>query len=192
MLFLRKPADAPNELQVRVRLPIGKTFTYALPVIYSADYSLDEIFEKRLLMLLPFYIMRYEKDFSQIETDELRFHAFLLEIREICGRLEMEADESIRSNLRRDLIALIRKVSDHLFRNRTKLQKGVVDVMGGKVLELPSDKLKEAYAEGEAKGLALMGQLATYLVQDGQAELISVVSIDEKKRQEYLKKYGLI
>lgn len=200
VLFLRKPKHARKELSVKVSLPVGKSFVYALPVIYAADYSLNEIFEKRLLMLLPFYLLRYEKEFNEIEEDEERFYGFLLEIREICGKLKVETGVSEKSDLRRDLMSLIRKIADHVLRNREKMKKGVVDVMGGKILELPSDKLKQAWAEGAAEGearghaagIALMGQLATCLVQDGQADLISIVAADETKRQEYCKKYGLI
>lgn len=34
---------------------------YRVPTVKMADYTAESIFEKNLLMLLPFYIMRYEK-----------------------------------------------------------------------------------------------------------------------------------
>ena len=55
--------DAVREdhLEADVIFPDGKTHVYSIPAIKMADYTKDHIFEKNLLMLLPFYIMRYEK-----------------------------------------------------------------------------------------------------------------------------------
>ena len=192
VLFLRKPKDAKRELLVKVILPVGRSFVYALPVIYPADYTLDEIFEKKLLMLLPFYILRYEKEFQAIEEDEGRFREFLLEIRKICGKLMLETIPEEKATLRRDLLSLILRISDHLLKNREKMRKGVAETMGGKVLELPSDQLKKSYSDGQGAGIALMGKLASFLIQDGKADLIGIIAEDPKKQEEYFRKYGLI
>lgn len=53
-----------------------------------------------------------------------------------------------------DLLQLIRRVTDHLLRKQEKLKGEVETVMGGKVLELPSDQLREERAAGRAEGKA--------------------------------------
>ena len=46
-----------------------------------------------------------------------------------------------------DLTKLIIKIADYIFRGEDNVRKGIGDIMGGKVLELESERLK---AEGKA------------------------------------------
>lgn len=61
VLFLRSSENTPDYLETDVVFPDGNTYLYSIPAIKMTDYTKDSIFEKNLLMLLPFYIMRYEK-----------------------------------------------------------------------------------------------------------------------------------
>lgn len=61
VLFLRSSGNTPDYLEADVVFPDGNTYLYSIPAIKMADYTKDSIFEKNLLMLLPFYVMRYEK-----------------------------------------------------------------------------------------------------------------------------------
>ena len=45
-----------------------------------------------------------------------------------------------------DLTKLIIKIADYIFRGEDNVRKGIGDIMGGKVLELESERLK---AEGK-------------------------------------------
>lgn len=60
--------------------------------------------------------------------------------------LEKKLSMSGRSDLYTDLNRLIVRISDYIFR---KEEKGVDEVMGGKVLQLESERLLEL---GEARG----------------------------------------
>ena len=50
--------------------------------------------------------------------------------------------------LYKDLISLMKRVADYVLKGYKNLQDEVDNVMGGKVLELPSDKLREQRNEG--------------------------------------------
>ena len=68
--------------------------------------------------------------------------------------------------------------------------------MGGKVLELESERLKaEGRTEGEAIGQIQrenrLGSLITRLIQDQRTEEIPVVSVDPKRREQLYKEYNL-
>ena len=54
--------------------------------------------------------------------------------------------------------------------------------MGGKVLELESERLK---AEGQAQGEIRLGNLINRLIQDQRIEEIPIVSTDAKRQQLY-------
>ena len=83
-----------------------------------------------------------------------------------------------------DLTKPIIKIADYIFREDDNVRKGIGDIMGGKVLELESERLK---AEGEAR----LGSLITRLIQDQRTEEIPIVSTDSKRREQLYKEYGL-
>ena len=76
--------------------------------------------------------------------------------------------------------------------------------MGGKVLELESERLKaEGRTEGEAigqvrgeaigqvQGEARLGRLITRLIQEQRTEEIPIASTDAKRREQLYKEYNL-
>ena len=52
-----------------MKLPDGQKCTYRVPAVKVENYTKDKIFEKNLLMLLPFYVMRYEEAAHAIDKD---------------------------------------------------------------------------------------------------------------------------
>ena len=157
-----------------------------------ADYTKDSIFEKNLLMLLPFYIMRYEKKGHDFNNNPELFQVLLNEYEEIRINLEKELTETGRSELYTDLTKLIVKIADYIFRKEEDVRKGIGEIMGGKVLELESERLKaEGKAIGQAQGENRLGSLITRLIQDQRTEEIPIVSVDSKRREQLYKEYNL-
>ena len=156
ILYLRGDKE-PGKLTVEVVAPEGETWEYKVPAVYVGHYTKEEILEKRLFFLLPFYIMRYEKP----ENQELK--EMLEEYREIEERLEKEFLEKGKEKEYRDLIELIIRIADYILRKQEKARKGFGDVMGGKVLELESDRLIK---QGLQRGM-----------QQGRTEVIQVIKL---------------
>ena len=109
---------------------------------------------------------------------------------------QKELTETGKSELYTDLTKLIVKISDYIFREEEEIRKGLGDVMGGKVLELESERLKaEGRTEGEAigqvQGETRLGSLITRLLQDQRTEEIPIVSTDAKRREQLYKEYNL-
>ena len=168
VLFLRSSENTPDYLD---------TYLYSIPAIKMTDYTKDSIFEKNLLMLLPFYIMRYEKKGHNFNDNPELFQMLLNEYEEIRVNLEKELTETGKSELYTDLTKLIVKIADYIFRKEEDVRKGIGDIMGGKVLELESERLKaEGRTEGEAigqiQGETRLGSLITRLLQDQRTEEI--------------------
>ena len=63
--------------------------------------------------------------------------------------MSLKADIS----LYRDLYELMRKLVDYMLKKQTQLKEGVDNIMGGKVLPLPSDVLREAESKGKNKNI---------------------------------------
>ena len=136
------------------------------------------------------------------------FQVFLNEYEEIRVNLEEELTETGKSELYTDLTKLIIKIADYIFREDDNVRKGIGDIMGGKVLELESERLKaegkaigraEGEVIGQARGEAIgqiqgearLGSLITRLIQDQRTEEIPIVSVDSKRREQLYKEYGL-
>ena len=157
-----------------------------------ADYTKDSIFEKNLLMLLPFYIMRYEKKGHDFNNNPELFQILLNEYEEIRINLEKELTETGRSELYTDLTKLIVKIADYIFQKEEDVRKAIGEIMGGKVLELESERLKaEGEAIGQIQGENRLGSLISRLLQDQRIEEIQVVSTDPKRREQLYKEYNL-
>ena len=184
VLFLRSSGNTPDYLEADVNFPDGKTHVYSIPAIKMADYTKDHIFEKNLLMLLPFYIMRYEKKKHDMRKNLELLQILLDEYDEIRINLEKELTETGKAELYTNLTKLIVKIADHIFEKEEDIRKGIGDVMGGKVLELESERLK---AEGEAR----LGDLINRLIQDQRMEEIQMASTDPEKREQLYKEYGI-
>ena len=184
VLFLRNSGNTPDYLEADVIFPDGKTHVYSIPAIKMADYTKDHIFEKNLLMLLPFYIMRYEKKKHDMRKNLELLQILLDEYDEIRINLEKELTETGKAELYTNLTKLIVKIADHIFEKEEDIRKGIGAVMGGKVLELESERLK---AEGEAR----LGDLINRLIQDQRMEEIQMASTDPEKREQLYKEYGI-
>lgn len=152
IIYLRSTENTLAEEEMKIYLADGQSVTYKVPVLKLRDYNVDEIFEKNLLILLPYYIINYEKDISKIAKDEQRTQKLIEEYKNIAVRLEKIAKNG-DIGLFRDLVRMMRRIMEHLLRKEPNLKERVSEIMGGKVLRLPSDELREAKEAGVAEGI---------------------------------------
>ena len=162
----------PDSLKARVILPDGNEFIYTVPRISVMEYDTDHIFEKKLIMFLPFYIMRYEKQFAQIEQDKSALEELLKEYQNISDRLYNVIEGQDRDLIYRDLIGHITLIADHLLEKHDHIREEVHKAMGGQILELESERLirigKEQGMElGRAQGIEQGVAALASLVDDG-------------------------
>ncbi len=59
VLYLRTYKKTPDKMKYVIVTP-GGTVQYDVPIMKVQTYSLDDIFEKSLLMLIPFYIFSHD------------------------------------------------------------------------------------------------------------------------------------
>ncbi len=135
VLYLRHRKTTPDRLTIRLETP-GGNISYAVPILKVKTYSIEEIFEKKLLFLIPFYIFTYEKDFKKIVDSNERLQALKEEYISIRKRLDDLCEKGqINEYEKRTLIRMTSNVINSLAEKYEQIQKGVTDTMGGKVLE---------------------------------------------------------
>ncbi len=69
VLYLRTYKKTSDKMKYVIITP-GGTVQYDVPIMKVQKYSLDNIFEKHLLMLIPFYIFSHENSFQEYNSNE--------------------------------------------------------------------------------------------------------------------------
>lgn len=201
VLYLRSTDVTPDRLEVDVKFADGFTHVYWVPAIKAYSYTKNEIFEKKLLFLLPFYIMRYEKQKHELAADEQRLQKLLDEYEDIRNCLTAK-DQS--AELYTDLIGLIIRISDYIFAGEEAVKRRFKSIMGGKVLELESERLMklgkekgkaegraEGKAEGKAEGEQKSLQLNRALIADNRMDDLVRSTYDAAYRKKLYAEYGI-
>lgn len=183
-VFLRPDSANINRLKISINYPGGNAFYYA-PVIKIKDYTLEELIEKRLLMLIPFYVFRItereynkmERDYERIENDsdfsekERKIISKIKDIIEdISDKLQKLVDVGEIAEFEKgDIVEHTLSVLDKLLGKRHKLREGVKKNMGGYVIETVCDKLQKTIVEQQN---ALAEQQNTIAEKDSEIALL--------------------
>ena len=152
IIYLRATKNTLTEEQIEIEMADGQIITYRVPTIRLRDYSIDEIFEKNLLILLPYYIINYEKELSKVAEEKERKENLLSEFIAIISRLEKATKED--EGLFLDIVKMMQRVMRYLLREEPEMKERMGDVMGGEVLSLPSDKLRKERSIGISQGIS--------------------------------------
>lgn len=154
VLFLRHNNATPDALKLKIVTP-GGTVEYGIQVMKSQQFTLEEIFEKNLLLLLPFYIFSHEAQFEEYEKDKAKLKCLQAEYEKIKNKLEELLNQGLISEYTRcTIIDMSNKVLEHITIKYNFVREGVKAVMGGKVLEYEAKTIKrEGIQEGIQKGI---------------------------------------
>ena len=168
VLFLRCSASTPDKMKIKMVTP-GGNVSYDILVMKSQRYTLEEIFKKNLLFLIPFYIFSHENRFEEYEKDETKLELLKQEYEQIKNRLEELMDRGTISEYTRcTIIDMSNKVVEHLAKKYNSIREGVRSVMGGKVLEYEAKTIRnegrkegreDGREEGREEGVLLSGRI---------------------------------
>jgi hypothetical protein len=126
--------------------------SYQVPVMKVKTYTIEEIFEKNLLFLIPFYIFTYEQRFKEIEKNADRLAEIIAEYGMISARLE----ESLTSGFideftKKTIMDMSERVLESIARSYENIRKGVGTIMGGKILDYEAKRIRN---EGRSEGIS--------------------------------------
>ncbi|MCR5742184.1 MAG: hypothetical protein K6F92_00445 [Lachnospiraceae bacterium] len=154
VLFLRSTGNTPDSVQVEMIRDGEQIGGYIMPVIKMQDYDIDDIFDKHLYILLPFYVFTLEKTFRIMNTDEALREELFERYRDILGRIESLTQSGEISGydencLNSSMLYVVRKIAD----KHESLWKGVEDIMRGKIIDFPAKRERDAgRREGREEG----------------------------------------
>lgn len=155
VLYLRSTSNTPDKMLVHLRTP-GGNLTYPIHVMKLKNYTIEDIFQKKLFFLIPFYIFVHESSFIEYNKDKQKLSFLLNEYEDIKNHLEMLAHDNVISEyVKCTIIDMSKKVLEHIAKKYEKVTEGVKSIMGGKVLEYEAKTiLKKGIAQGHAQGLS--------------------------------------
>lgn len=155
ILYLRHTQNTPNWYEVVINAPSG-SLKYRVPTMKAKEYNIDEIFEKQLFFLIPFYIFSFESSLNTINQNEDKLMALQNKYADIVRRLD-EATQTkvIDEYTNKTICEMTNKVVEHIASKYNNIIKEVSEVMGGRILEYEAkDILNKGRAEGRAEGHA--------------------------------------
>ncbi len=153
LIYLRHRSTTPNVMKMNITVP-GDSCSYDVPILKVQNYSLEEIFEKKLFFILPFHLFAYEVNFPEYESNEekraelMQHYSTLMQRLDACvvaGELNVYEKNTI--------VAMMKKVKKHLLAKYSKLEEGLGVIMGGKVLDYEAKDIKKGEARDNAKEL---------------------------------------
>ncbi len=171
VLYLRSTRNTPNILMTEI-VQDGRTMVYESKVIKISDYTMDKMFQKKLVVFIPYYLLKYEKELLKDSIASETVRSLIEDCKEIANK--MRDDKNITEQEYTDIVDAFRKVSGHLLRKHRSTKEEVNRIMGGEIYETASEKLiKKGRRIGmeEAKGNAVES-FAQYFYENGQADSI--------------------
>ena len=175
--------------------------SYDIQVLKLQNYTIDAIFDKKLLFLIPFHIFSHEKRFEVYESDLKKLETLKNEYQKIAKRLEQllengEIDEYIKCTI----LDMSQKVLEHIAAKYQNIKEGVKSVMGGQILEYEAKTiLNKGRSEGRREGRILgqdeernrINRLNELLSDNGRLDDLLRSIKDQDFQKELLKEYNL-
>ena len=190
VLFLRHHTSTPDTLKIRMVTP-GGTVEYDIQVMKSQQYTLEAIFEKNLLLLIPFYIFSHESQFDEYEKDKTKLKKKKKEYEQIKNKLEELLNQGAISEYTRcTIIDMSNKVLEHIAVKYNSVKEGVKAVMGGKVLEYEAKTIiREGIEQGIEQGENKLSKLIATLMENGRSQDVIRVTQDKQYRNKLYQEY---
>ena len=180
VVFLHPNGEIPKKMKITHRAPNGEEMSYFVPTMKIGDYSVEDIFQKKLLILLPFYLFRFAKELPEMEEREDKRKELEKALIDINQRLEsLKAESAISEYQKRMTQELLLRVSDRLVVGYETIRKEVDEIMSGALARTKADEILE---QGQNETKALFG----YLLQQGRNEDVQRAVIDEEFFKELL------
>ena len=150
ILYLRSYKTTPDRMVVEIQTP-GGSVEYDVLTLKIKNYTVSDLFEKKLYFLIPFYIFTHEGEFKKYNEDEAKLDELKQEYVDIMQRLDNAVQrKELPLHQMKSIVEMSKLVLRNIAAKYDNVKEGVDAVMGGRVLEYES---KTIYNEGVAYGV---------------------------------------
>lgn len=168
VLYLRNYKKTPDKMWYVIKTP-GGSVEYDIPIMKVQEYTLEDIFSKGLLLLIPFYIFSHEKKFMVYNSSEQRLAELKAEYRNVLERLDkLEQEGIIGAFDKHTIIEISRDVIREIAQKYENVQKGIGGMMSGALIETEARTILNRGKDEAKKEAALR------MLQDGELPIDKV------------------
>ena len=216
VIFLHPNESIPEVMKITYDFPNGQKVSYGVPTLQIKDYTVDELFMKKLLILLPFYLFKFANEFDEMEKNAEKRKAVNEALKDINQRLEVLKNENVIDTYQKMTIqSLLRRVSERLVAKYKKLTKEVDEIMSGAIARTEADDileqglkqgLKQGIEQGREQGreqgleqgleqgreeqIDNVVALFNFLYANGRAQDVQKAATDSKLLKEMIKDFS--
>ena len=155
LLVLKNDGKPPKEITLEIVTP-GGNVAYKVPVISEADFGIEELFDKKLYFLIPFYFFNHEKQMDEYETDPKALKRFEQIYYDILERIRETEEGNLSLRSKGVIIKQMACVSKRLADKREKVREKVGEIMSNDMADTLAwlERFDSAVADGKAVGRA--------------------------------------
>ena len=203
VIYIKSNSNTPKKTEITYKFPNGESVDYDSENIILTDFTKEDIIEKKLYVLIPFYILRYEQVIKDVNSTKEEIEQVVNDLNFFVDKLKGLLEEDLISgydleNLRAYMAIILKHVT-----NGNKNEERLVNTMCGNVIVTEADKIyysgvAEGEARGEARGEAKnladrkkLSQLVKILIKDGNIEKIERATADLEYCKKLYDEYGL-
>lgn len=187
VIFLEHNNSTPNSIILELRFKNQGKYEYTVPTMKFLDYSIDELNNQHLVILLPLYLLKLRKE---IEKEQSKENALKLKTLINDGIIKSIEDNEKAGNITHDdtiiLIGLLEKLYTHLYGNIQKFkEEGVKDMLTEKLI-LDIDRViykaeKDKEKAEEKKALEIAKKMLNYGMSIEQISEFTGLSLSKIK-----------
>ncbi|MCH5342743.1 MAG: hypothetical protein J1E64_01800 [Acetatifactor sp.] len=139
VLYLTDNSKVPDRLECKISFPDGGCYTYQIPTVRVQAYTLQDIREKHLCILIPFLPLRFRRRLKK-KSERLTKEELTSFYRDIILILDEEVKTGNLSETNRaTILSLLGKATVRVFYQRRELLKEVI-TMTEPILKLEIEK----------------------------------------------------
>lgn len=207
VLFLQGTTKIPDYLNCQLKFQDGSTHAYRVPTVKVQSYTLEEIREKHLCLLIPFLPIRFRR---QIPSDRKLRSVKSPEKQHNLEKKVQKSKEELTSFFRETILILDQEIAEGFLTETDKklilmlLQKSMLRIsyrnrnlcqevynMTEPVLKLPTDELFEVIHERDALKRACSKKDSEIADRDARlADQNAKLADQDAKLAEYRRRYG--
>lgn len=193
ILYLRSSDKTPSVQKIKI-VAGQQSIIHEVHIVKMSDYTLDDIFKKGLLILLPFYIFNLERCFTHSNKNADYMDIIQSDFMNMYSRLQhLMNKHQISEYMKYHLTELINKVVKQIAAKHDDVKKGVSDIMGGRVIETEASRIyKSGVLLGHMQGEDRINDLYDKLFEAGRDDDVRRATKDKVFKQKLFEEFNIV
>ena len=199
VIYLCSTSSRLKSYEFRMNFSDTDSTVWTIPVMKATEYSVDEIFQKKLYFILPFRLFVFRDSLEELDHDAEGRRKISGEYQDICNRLLKLVEEGAMPLATAQLLIemclnVVRAMTNWKFLN---VRKEVESIMGGKVLETIGEKmfLKGGQVANEKTVVRMLMRFSKLRTQPRQQDILRIsedADVSVERVLEIAKENGIV